>query len=148
MDREFGYGWGRVTPLIVVLPLLAGIILWKQKGEFSGAEVVIFLLIASAMTLYRAWPICRVRLGSSDIEINFPIPFRKGWRSRHEEIENYAEIAMNLRGKKFLIGGLLQRAGHARLMLNHAGTKDFEELNEALTKLYASSVPAGSDNDS
>ncbi|MGI9241157.1 MAG: hypothetical protein ACR2RV_10170 [Verrucomicrobiales bacterium] len=136
MRREFDYDWARVKPVLIGIPLFAAFILWKEGGEISSAGTVIFVLTSACVLLYRAWPICRVHLDDAEIQLSFPIPFRPGWRSRHEDIEHYAEISLNLRGKKLLVGGMLQRAGGDSHMLTHSGTKGFEELNEALLELY------------
>ena len=122
--------------MLIGIPLFAGFLLWKEGAEISSAGTVIFVLVSVCVLLFRAWPICRVRLDDSEIQLSSPVPFRRGWKSRHEDIEHYAEISLNLRGRKLLVGGMLQRRGGNSHMLTHSGTKHFEELNAALLELY------------
>lgn len=54
--------------------LFVGFILSNEKGEFEIIGAIFSVLFSTGVILYRAWPICRVRLSDSKTEPRFPIP--------------------------------------------------------------------------
>ena len=133
--RMFAYNWGELLTPLVALPLI-GALLWWRGENLSSAEPFVFGGIFLVLLVRQGWPLCRVVLTESEVEIRFLLPFWKNGRLRLEEIEGYSEIAIEFRGKKRLIGGFLKPVGNEPIMLAHAGTKDFEALNAALCELF------------
>ncbi len=121
-------------PLLAAI-IAGGVFITLQSG-FSFGGAITLSVIALGMAIWRAWPLCRVTLTESEISINFLLPTRKGGNYRHEEIEGYNEIALNMRGKKILVGGIIKPFDENQLMIMRSGIKSFEELNTSFIEHY------------
>ncbi|MCC5846225.1 MAG: hypothetical protein JJU05_18410 [Verrucomicrobia bacterium] len=135
MNREYGHNWGLIWQTIIVLPIVGVFIAWR-KGDFSRPEVIILLIVGVYMMGRNALPLCKVFFSSSEIHVSFLIPFIKGGKFPHEEIEHYTELVMQRKGKRIPIAGILQPKNHKGIVIIGAGTKDFRVLNSALLELY------------
>ena len=135
MNRTFDFEWKQLhAPLLCIL-LLGGLILYLQ-GSFSMPDVTGLIIAGLILTIWKAWPLCRVTLTPSETVIKYLLPLRKGGRFRHEEVVNYTEIVVQMRTMKILVGGFFHPANQPRIMLPKSGTRDFEALNDALLELY------------
>lgn len=137
MNREFGYRWEIVWQVIIVLPIVVAYFVWRGD-DFSPPYVIVLTIICLYMIGRNALPLSRVLLTETEFYVSFLIPFRRGGCFRHEDIQSYAEIAMQRKGKKILMGGMIQPTDQKCIMIMSSGIKDFKELNSALLERYPS----------
>lgn len=135
MNREFGYKFGRIWRVIIVLPIVGAYFVWRD-GDITATDGIVLTIIGLFMMGREALPLCNILLTETELYVSFLIPFRRGGCFRHEDIQSYAEIAMQRKGKKILMGGMLQPTDQKCIMIMSSGIKDFKELNSALLERY------------
>ncbi len=136
MNREFGYNWSHLWPALIGVSVAIIFVVWKQGNldEVLWAGVVIWILFfVSKQTL----PLCKVQLKDSEIHLFFVSPLRINQKLRFDEIDFYAELAMQRKERKILIGGQLKPKDRKPIMLLRPGTKNFAELSSILSELFA-----------
>jgi hypothetical protein len=135
MNREYGYQWSQIWTAVVAVPAVAGYVIWRQ-GELDRPDVIIFIIIAIGMVIHNAIPMAKVLVTKSHVLVSFLLPFRKGGQFAHDDIESYAELAMQRKDKRIPVAGLLQPRGSKRIMIMGAGTRDFKEMNSLFLKMF------------
>ena len=136
MNREFGYNWGHIWPVLIAVAAAIIFVVWKEGNldEVSWVAVVGFILFfVSKQTL----PLCKVLLTESEINIFFLSPLRFNQRLRFDEIDFYTELTIQRKEKKILISGHLKPKNRKPIMLLNLGTKNFAELSSTLSELFA-----------
>ena len=128
MNREFRYNWSHLWPALI--GGVAGIILaiWKRgniNAIYGAAICVVILFFIIKQTL----PLCKVLLTESEIHLFFLSSLRMNQKLRFDEIDSYAELAMQRKERKILIGGQLKTKDRKPIMLLCLGTKSFAELS-------------------
>lgn len=133
--RTFGYNWGGLWSVILVVPLGIGLFVWRH-GQLGLGEYVVILVISLFLAVRGMLPMHKVLLTESEIYVSFILPNQRDGRYRHDEIESYAEISITRRGRKILVCGFLQPKVRKRIILSPAGTKAFNELSSILSEMF------------
>lgn len=133
MHREFGYDLRGMWQAALAVPIAGAYIFWRH-GDLTRPDVIAVILAGLLLFGRNALHLSKVVLTPSHVQIKFMIPFRRGGIFRHDEIDSYAELALQRKGKRFPFAGFLQPKNGKRVMVG--GTKDFKELNAILLELY------------
>jgi len=143
MNREFGYNWGHLWAAVVAV--VAGIvfIIWKQ-GKLNEIYWAVICVVILFFVIKQTFPLCKVLITKSEIHIFYISPLRVNQKLRFEEIDSYAELAMQRKERKILIGGQLKPKDRKPIMLLRPGTKNFAELSSILSELLAQEGTEGS----
>jgi hypothetical protein len=134
-DRTFGYNWVRMWSVVLAVPFVIALFVWRH-GQLGLSEGVIILFVSLFFAVRGMLPMCKVLLTESEIDVSFILPNRRDGRYRHDEIESYAEISITRRGRKILVCGFLQPKARKRIILSRAGTKGFNELSSILSDMF------------
>ncbi len=133
--RIFGYNWGRLWSVILVVPIVIALFVWRH-GQLGLSEGVIIVFVFLFFAVRAMLPMCKVLLTESEIDVSFILPNQRSGRFRNDEIESYSEISITRRGRRFTICGFLQPKARKRMILSRAGTKEFDELSSILSEIF------------
>lgn len=133
--RIFGYNWGRLWSIVLVVPLGIALFVWRH-GQLGLGEGVIIFIVFLFFAVRAMLPMCKVILTESEIDVSFILPNQRSGRFRHDEIESYSEISILRRGRRFSICGFLQPEARKRMILSRAGIKGFNELSTILSEMF------------
>lgn len=136
MNRESGYNWGHLWA--AVIGSVAGIILaiWKH-GDLNKGHWAVICIIILFLLIKQTFPLCKVLITESEIHIFYISPLRVNQKLRFDEIDSYAEVEIQRKGKKIPIIGFLRLKNRKKIMLPNVGTKNLTELSSILSELFA-----------
>jgi len=134
-SRAFGYNLGRLWSIVLVVPFVIALFVWRH-GQLGLSEGVIIVFVFLFFAVRAMLPMCKVLLTESEIDVSFILPNQRSGRFRHDEIESYSEISISRRGRRFTICGFLQPKARKRMILSRAGTKEFDELSSILSEIF------------
>lgn len=134
-NRVFGYNWQGLWSLVLAVPLVVALFMWRH-AQIGIRDGVIIFIVVLFFAIRGMLPMCKVLLTESEVHLSFMLPNQRSGRFRHDEIESYTEVAITRKGRRVLICGFLQPKARKRLILSRAGTKGFEELNSILLEMF------------
>ena len=135
VSNDFGYRWQVLWRGAIFVPIAGTIVYWQQGG-ITFTAILVLSIVGLFLIGRNALVLCRIQVSEEEINIQYLIPLQSGGRFRHEEIENYLELATNLRDTSTAFAGFLKPKNQKRIMIGDAGTKRFAELNTLLKDIY------------
>ena len=138
MDRNFDYPWVNLVWPGLTLLLFSGFMYWYFADQVDTPFLPLtIILLAYLWLLFKyTFPFHRVCLKDGEIHVVPLLPFKQSIAETFDNISGYTEIALTIRSKKRVVGGVLRTKDNKQIHLFPNGTKDFNELNDILRELF------------
>lgn len=139
MNKTFEYIWTPIWSTLLFAPVGGALIVWR-KGALGMEDLFIILVVTAGFLLRRSFTLTKIQIQEDRLNIFFITPFKPEKEYTFQQIESYAELGSDRKGKRILFGGFLKPVDGKAIMIHPSGTRNFVELNAFLRKTFPEAV--------
>ena len=135
-STTYDYEWSRVWLLALSLTIVIAWAVWKN-GPLNNTELVVVGSLLVGFGIFHLLPVTKVHISDQEIHIYPLIPLMKSHSLLIRDVEGYTPVEIKRKTRNIPLAGVLKPINHEKgIMINAAGIKNFNALNDQLKQLF------------